>query len=66
MQRNRDFALSGSPKRAYERRPRAWVEPIGDWGDGAVALGGNSASTEINDQHRSLLASRAADTGERR
>ena len=25
-------------KRCYERRPSAWIEPIGDCGEGAVTL----------------------------
>ena len=33
----------------YEKRPSAWIEPIGDWGEGAVHLVEIPTSTEIND-----------------
>lgn len=33
----------------YERRPSAWVEPIGDWGDGAVQLIEIPTDDEIHD-----------------
>ncbi len=34
----RDFAHFNDPEAAYHRRPSAWVEPLGDWGPGAVVL----------------------------
>jgi len=38
MQRKRSFADFADSEAHYERRPSAWVEPIGDWGKGAVQL----------------------------
>lgn len=38
MQRDRDFAHYEDDEARYERRPSAWVEPIGDWGPGRVEL----------------------------
>lgn len=38
MQRKRDFADYGDSEARYDRRPSAWVEPMGDWGPGAVHL----------------------------
>jgi glucans biosynthesis protein len=49
MQRNRDFRAYQDLEARYERRPSAWVEPIGDWGDGAVHLVEIPTTTEIND-----------------
>jgi periplasmic glucans biosynthesis protein len=33
----------------YERRPSLWVEPVGDWGEGAVMLVEIPTDKEIND-----------------
>jgi glucans biosynthesis protein len=49
MQRQRDFRAYEDLEARYERRPSAWVEPIGDWGEGAVHLVEIPTSTEIND-----------------
>ncbi|MFD0325190.1 glucan biosynthesis protein [Lysobacter gummosus] len=38
MQRKRAFADYADSEAHYERRPSAWVEPVGDWGEGAVHL----------------------------
>lgn len=38
MQRDRRFAAYEDTEAHYERRPSAWVEPVGDWGDGRVEL----------------------------
>lgn len=38
MQRKRAFADFGDIEAAYQRRPSLWVEPVGDWGAGAVVL----------------------------
>lgn len=38
MQRKREFADFGDSEAHYERRPSMWVEPVGDWGEGAVHL----------------------------
>lgn len=49
MQRQRDFRAYDDLEARYERRPSAWIEPIGDWGEGAVQLVEIPTSTEIND-----------------
>ncbi|MDQ2779923.1 MAG: glucan biosynthesis protein G, partial [Pseudomonadota bacterium] len=38
MQRDRNFASYEDDEAHYERRPSAWVEPVGDWGPGRVEL----------------------------
>jgi glucans biosynthesis protein len=38
VQRDRDFANYEDTGAHYERRPSAWVEPLEDWGQGAVQL----------------------------
>jgi glucans biosynthesis protein len=38
MQRDRDFAEYQDDGAFYNRRPGIWVEPEGDWGEGAVQL----------------------------
>ncbi|TYT25922.1 glucan biosynthesis protein [Luteimonas viscosa] len=38
MQRKRDFEQFQDAEGSYERRPDAWVEPLGDWGAGEVHL----------------------------
>ncbi len=38
MQRDRAFASYEDDEAHYERRPSAWVEPVGDWGAGRVEL----------------------------
>ena len=38
MQRDRQFASYEDPEARYERRPSAWVQPVGDWGPGRVML----------------------------
>jgi len=38
MQRNRNFAEYEDDGAFYDRRPSAWVEPVGDWGAGSVQL----------------------------
>lgn len=49
MQRERNFHRFEDLEARYEKRPSAWVEPIGDWGDGEVRLVEIPTSTEIND-----------------
>ncbi|NQE50209.1 glucan biosynthesis protein D [Herbaspirillum rubrisubalbicans] len=48
LQRDRDFDhyLDGVH---YERRPSLWVEPLGDWGEGAVQLIELRTDDEIHD-----------------
>lgn len=38
IQRDRNFDHYQDLEAAYQRRPSAWVEPIGDWGAGSVYL----------------------------
>lgn len=38
MQRERAFASYQDVEARYDRRPSAWVEPVGDWGPGRVEL----------------------------
>ena len=38
MQRQRQFSDYADSEAHYEKRPSAWVEPLGDWGKGAVHL----------------------------
>lgn len=38
MQRDRAFASFEDVEARYERRPSAWVKPLGDWGPGRVEL----------------------------
>jgi glucans biosynthesis protein len=38
MQRDRNFADYQDDGVFYDRRPGAWVEPVGDWGRGSVQL----------------------------
>ncbi|MDE2275166.1 MAG: glucan biosynthesis protein G [Burkholderiales bacterium] len=38
MQRDRRFEAYEDTEARYERRPSAWVEPLGDWGPGRVEL----------------------------
>lgn len=49
MQRQRGFAAYEDLEARYEKRPSAWIEPIGDWGEGAVHLVEIPTTTEIND-----------------
>ena len=49
MQRKRAFTNFDDLEAHYERRPSAWVEPIGDWGEGAVQLVEIPTSSEIHD-----------------
>ncbi|MDB5749969.1 MAG: glucan biosynthesis protein [Ramlibacter sp.] len=38
MQRDRAFASYEDVEARYERRPSAWVKPLGDWGPGRIEL----------------------------
>jgi glucans biosynthesis protein len=49
MQRNRDPNTYQDFEAHYERRPGLWVEPVGDWGQGAVVLVEIPSDSEIND-----------------
>jgi glucans biosynthesis protein len=49
IQRKRAFADYDDLEARYERRPSLWVEPIGDWGEGAVRLVEIPTAGEIHD-----------------
>jgi len=49
IQRARDFEHFSDAEAHYERRPSAWVEPIGDWGPGAVMLAELPSADEFTD-----------------
>jgi glucans biosynthesis protein len=49
LQRKRGFATYDDLEAHYERRPSLWVEPIGDWGEGAVRLVEIPTAREIHD-----------------
>ncbi len=49
MQRDRSSTSYEDPEALYERRPSAWVEPIGNWGAGRVELVQIPTPDETND-----------------
>ncbi|UFN50578.1 glucan biosynthesis protein G [Roseomonas sp. OT10] len=49
VQRRRDFDSYQDLEARYERRPSLWIEPIGDWGEGAVQLVEIPTGGEIHD-----------------
>lgn len=49
MQRQRSFFDYQDMEAAYEKRPSAWVEPLGDWGEGSVILVEIPTKEEIHD-----------------
>lgn len=49
MQRDRDFESYQDAVSHYERRPSLLVEPLGDWGQGAVRLVEIPSDLEVND-----------------
>jgi len=49
LQRDRNPASYEDPEAQYERRPSAWVEPIGNWGAGRVELVQIPTPDETND-----------------
>ncbi|HVY56716.1 MAG TPA: glucan biosynthesis protein G [Xanthobacteraceae bacterium] len=49
MQRQRDFRTYEDLESHFEKRPSAWVEPIGDWGEGDVVLIEIPTKEEIHD-----------------
>lgn len=49
MQRDRDFANYQDAVSHYERRPSLLIEPLGDWGRGAVRLVEIPTQQEVND-----------------
>jgi glucans biosynthesis protein len=49
MQRDRNFASYEDVEARYERRPSAWIKPLGDWGPGRVELVQLPAPDETHD-----------------
>jgi len=49
LQRKREFREFGDLEVLYGRRPSLWIEPIGDWGVGAVDLVEIPTNSEYND-----------------
>jgi glucans biosynthesis protein len=49
MQRKRQFTDYQDLEAHYENRPSAWIEPIGDWGEGIVELVEIPSNQEVND-----------------
>ncbi len=49
MQRERKYAAYQDLESHFERRPSLWIEPIGDWGEGAVVLFEIPTKQEIHD-----------------
>jgi glucans biosynthesis protein len=49
MQRRRDFVDYNDLEAHYERRASLWVEPIADWGEGAIQLIEIPTDSEIHD-----------------
>jgi glucans biosynthesis protein len=49
MQRDRGFASYEDVEARYERRPSAWIKPLGDWGPGRVELVQLPAPDETHD-----------------
>jgi glucans biosynthesis protein len=49
LQRDREFASYQDLEARYERRPSAWVEPVGDWGPGALHLLEIASRSETHD-----------------
>ncbi|MBT1445527.1 glucan biosynthesis protein G [Shewanella sp. JM162201] len=49
MQRERDYVNYQDLEANYERRPSLWVEPVGNWGQGAVVLTEIPTQSEIHD-----------------
>ncbi|MDB5649246.1 MAG: opgG [Hyphomicrobiales bacterium] len=49
LQRERDFDRFQDDNQHWELRPSLWIEPIGDWGPGDVALVEIPSESEVND-----------------
>lgn len=49
MQRDQRFEAFEDPEARYERRPSAWVTPVGSWGPGRVVLVEIPSRDEVND-----------------
>ncbi len=49
LQRERHFSAYEDDGAFYDKRPSVWVEPVGDWGEGAVQLVEIPTNDEIHD-----------------
>lgn len=49
IQRQREFSYFQDLEASYQRRPSAWVQPLGDWGKGQVQLVEIPTDSETND-----------------
>jgi glucans biosynthesis protein len=49
MQRERDYLSFQDDEQRFERRPSLWIEPIGEWAQGAVQLIEIPSDSEIHD-----------------
>lgn len=49
VQRERDYSAFQDDDQRFELRPTVWVEPLGDWGQGAVQLLEVPSDSEVND-----------------
>ena len=49
LQRERTFDMIEDDEQRWDLRPSLWIEPIGDWGEGAVELVEIPTDTENND-----------------
>ncbi|WP_374307162.1 glucan biosynthesis protein [Methylocella sp.] len=49
LQRDRDFSHYQDDDQHWENRPSLWIEPIGEWGAGAVQLVEIPSDAEVND-----------------
>ncbi len=49
LQRNRDIGAYQDDDQHWEKRPSLWIEPLGEWGEGAVQLVEIPSESEIND-----------------
>ena len=48
LQRNRDIGAYQDDDQRWEKRPSLWIEPLGEWGEGAVQLVEIPSESEIN------------------
>lgn len=49
IQRERSYSSYQDLEASYERRPSLWIEPVGNWGQGAVVLTEIPTESEIHD-----------------
>lgn len=49
LQRERDYGAFQDDQQRWERQPSLWIEPIGEWSEGAVQLIEIPSESEIND-----------------